>query len=145
GFYDKRMEKVIPKQRNSMEFAVASLDYNLGNFIRYLEGAGVLKDTVFYIFPDHTMMGYGNEVISTLMAKKRKLYVITNAEQHALSKTEHDTFYQIDLPRFILNGAGIKTNAQFLTDLLPEKSDKIKFIEQHKKEIATLNAAALPQ
>ncbi|MCO6548302.1 MAG: hypothetical protein J6583_11075, partial [Gilliamella sp.] len=53
------------------------------------------------------------------------------------------TIYQIDLPRLILNGAQVKTNAKFLTDYLTEPNfDKKQFIEQNKSNIATLNNSA---
>ena len=92
------------------------------------------------------MMGAGTETVKKLSAKERKLYLLTNASTDDLQKSPNQTIYQIDLPRLILNGAQIKTNAKFLTDyLIGENADKKQFIEQHKSNIATLNNAAQVQ
>ena len=146
GFHDDRMTAVISPKQDNMSFVAASLDYNLGQFIDQLKQQGMLDNTVFYIFPDHLMMGAGTETVKKLSEKERKLYLLTNANIDDLQKSPNQTIYQIDLPRLILNGAQIKTNAKFLTDyLIAEQVDKKQFIEQHKANIATLNNAAQEQ
>ncbi len=146
GFHDDRMTAVISPKQDNMSFVAASLDYNLGQFIDQLKQQGMLDNTVFYIFPDHLMMGAGTETVKKLSEKERKLYLLTNASIDDLQKSPNQTIYQIDLPRLILNGAQIKTNAKFLTDyLIAEQVDKKQFIEQHKANIATLNNAAQEQ
>lgn len=146
GFNDERMTSVISPKHDNMSFVAASLDYNLGQFINHLKEQGLLDNTVFYIFPDHLMMGAGTETVKKLSEKERKLYLLTNANSDDLQKPSNQTIYQIDLPRMILNGAQIKTNAKFLTDyLIGENFDKKQFIEQHKSNIATLNNAAQEQ
>jgi phosphoglycerol transferase MdoB-like AlkP superfamily enzyme/uncharacterized membrane protein len=143
GFKDERMTSVISPKEDDMSFVAASLDYNLGQFIDQLKQQGVLDNTVFYIFPDHLMMGSGTQTIKKLSEKERKLYLLTNANTDDLQKSPTQTIYQIDLPRLILNGAQVKTNAKFLTDYLTgDDFDKKQFIEQHKSNIATLNNAA---
>jgi len=142
GFYDKRMEEVIGKKDNDMSFAAASLDYNLSQFIDYLEQQGILKNTIFYIFPDHLMMGAGTQTIADLSQKERFLYLLTNAKETDIAKNVQNTIYQIDLPRIILDGAKIKTNARFLTDYLDHKMDKKQFVIDHKSAIATINRSA---
>lgn len=143
GFYDERMESVIKKRKDKLEFAVASLDYSLGKFIDFLNQEDILKDTVIYIFPDHLLMGAGTPVIKHLSETKRQLYMITNANENELKKSPSQTIYQIDLPRLILNGADIETNATFLTDFLPSNVDKKAYIQKNKTKIASLNAAAM--
>ncbi|OTQ36740.1 LTA synthase family protein [Gilliamella apis] len=146
GFNDERMTSVISPKQDNMSFVAASLDYNLGEFINHLKQQGILDNTVFYIFPDHLMMGAGTETVKKLSEKERKLYLLTNANVDDLQKSPNQNIYQIDLPRLILNGAQIKTNAKFLTDYLNgENVDKKQFIEQHKSNIATLNNAAQVQ
>ena len=146
GFNDERMTSVISPKQDNMSFVAASLDYNLGEFINHLKQQGILDNTVFYIFPDHLMMGAGTETVKKLSEKERKLYLLTNANVDDLQKSPNQNIYQIDLPRLILNGAQIKTNAKFLTDYLSgENVDKKQFIEQHKSNIATLNNAAQVQ
>lgn len=143
GFYDERMQSVISPKKDNMSFVAASLDHNLGAFIQYLKDEGILNNTVFYIFPDHLMMGSGTPTISHLSEKERKLYLLTNAKINNLQKKTNQRIYQIDLPRLILNGAQIESNAKFLTDYLTEPNfDKKKFIEQNKSNIATLNYSA---
>lgn len=143
GFYDERMTSVISPKDDNMSFVAASLDHNLGQFIQNLKDNGLLNNTVFYIFPDHLMMGAGTSTINHLSEKERKLYLLTNAQTQDLKKTTDQTIYQIDLPRLILNGAQIETNAKFLTDYLTEPNfDKKQFIEQNKSNIATLNHSA---
>lgn len=142
GFYDQRMENIIDKNLDNMSFVAASLDYNLSEFINHLEKQGLLENTVFYIFPDHLMMGSGTETIFRLSENERLLYLLTNANQSDLPYQSDSTVYQIDLPRFILDGAKVKSNALFLTDYLNKEIDKKQFIEQHKSDIATLNRAA---
>lgn len=143
GFYDERMTSVISPKDDNMSFVAASLDHNLGQFIQNLKDNGLLNNTVFYIFPDHLMMGAGTSTINHLSEKERKLYLLTNAQTQDLKKTTDQTIYQIDLPRLILNGAQIETNAKFLTDYLTEPNfDKKQFIKQNKSNIATLNHSA---
>ena len=143
GFEDERMKAIIAPKDDNMSFVAASLDHNLGVFIQNLKQQGLLDNTVFYIFPDHLMMGAATPTINHLSQKERKLYLLTNATTEHLQKTPDQTIYQIDLPRLILNGAQIATNAKFLTDYLTEPNlDKKQFIEQHKSDIATLNHSA---
>ncbi|OCG21266.1 LTA synthase family protein [Gilliamella sp. App4-10] len=143
GFDDERMRSVISPKADNMSFVAASLDHNLGHFIQYLKDEDILKDTIFYIFPDHLMMGAGTPTINRLSQKERKLYLLTNARTQDLQKTPDQTIYQIDLPRLILNGAQVESNAKFLTDYLPEPNfDKKQFVEQNKSNIATINNSA---
>lgn len=142
GFYDKRMEQYVTPQADNMSFVAASLDYNLGQFIDYLDGEGLLDNTVFYIFPDHLMMGAGTETIIRLSQQPRQLYVITNSSEETLQRQTTETLYQMDLPRLILNGAQVKSNALFLSDFLAHNQDKRQFVEQHKPQIATVNRSA---
>ncbi|OCG15908.1 hypothetical protein A9G24_00760 [Gilliamella sp. App6-5] len=143
GFADERMRSVISPKTDNMSFVAASLDHNLGLFIQQLKDKGLLENTVFYIFPDHLMMGSGTPTINRLSQKERKLYLLTNARTQDLQKTPDQTIYQIDLPRLILNGAQVESNAKFLTDYLTEPNfDKKQFIEQNKSNIATINNSA---
>ncbi|MWN31413.1 MULTISPECIES: LTA synthase family protein [unclassified Gilliamella] len=143
GFDDERMKTIISPKSDNMSFVAASLDHNLGIFIKSLKDEGLLENTVFYIFPDHLMMGSGTPTINRLSQKERKLYLLTNANTQDLQKTPDQTIYQIDLPRLILNGAKVQSNAKFLTDYLTEPNfDKKHFIEQNKANIATINNSA---
>lgn len=142
GIYDKRMEEFVGKMTNNLEFSVAAVDYLINDFIDYLKDKKLLDDTVVYIFPDHLLMGSGGEVLNKLNNENRQLYVITNAEENKFTKKTNDEIYQIDLPRMIVDGAGIKTNGTFLTDFFKSK-DLINFLEKNRNNITALNNASL--
>lgn len=142
GFRDDRMQKYIGSHEDDMKFSAVSLDYSLGKFIRFLEKNHILDNTVFYIFPDHLMMGAGTSTMAKLTSRPRSLYLISNAKEIERSMPTTTVLHQIDLPRLILNGAAVKTNAKFLTDYLSAK-DKTEFIQTHRQRIAQLNNAAI--
>lgn len=146
GFYDERMKGVVDDSLDNLPFTAASLDYNLGQFIQYLEDQGILDNTVFYIFPDHLMMGSGTKTIAELSEQERYLYLLTNANPADLGNYAalKNNIYQIDLPRIILDGAEIKTNARFWTDSLSiEKgTNRAEYVKKNMTKIATLNRAA---
>lgn len=141
GIYDKRMEQYIDKKNTSMEFCVATLDYLINDFINYLKDNNLLNNTVVYIFPDHLLMG-GGEIVDKLKKDKRELYFITNASKKSLPIKTERKLYQLDLPRLIISGAGIKTNAKFLVDDL-ETTNINKHIMDKKVNFVSLNSSAL--
>lgn len=142
GIYDKRMELLIPKRENDLEFSVSAVDYLIGDFINYLKNEKLLDDTVIFIFPDHNLMGSAGPVIEKLRKSERQSYLITNVDEKILPKKTSDTLYQIDLPRMIVNGAEIKTNAKFLRDYI-KQTDYIKFLNENRVKLTTLNSASI--
>lgn len=142
GFKDERMSKYLTGYQDNMDFVAASLDYNVGEFISFLEESRLLDDTVFYIFPDHLMMGIGTPTIAKFSAKPRSLYMMTNVKATELGRKPQSTIHQIDLPRLILKGAKVETNAKFFTDYLAVERDIGKFIVENKQNIAKLNKSA---
>ena len=141
GTYDRRMRKHVSTSSESrMEFSVATVDYLIRDFMTYLRDKGLLENTAVFIFPDHLMMGSG-KVVETLSRNNRQLYLITNASEEKLGKKESEKIYQVDIPRIILDGSGVKTNATFLVDFIRPKN-VIDFIGNRKAEIASLNMAA---
>ncbi len=136
GIYDARMERYIKPKRNNVEFSVAALDYLVNDLVDYLKKENLLDNTVIYIFPDHPFMGSSGEVISRLNKTDRSLYLLTNADKSKFPKDTNDTLYQTDLPRFIINGAGIKTNGKFWCDFL----GKTDVREKMKGLVPTLTA-----
>ena len=142
GIYDKRMEQYVSKNDNMLECSITSVDYLINDFIEYLKSKNLLKNTAIFIFPDHLLMGRGGEVHRKLNMQLRKLYLLTNIESQKFKEKTSDTIYQVDLPRLIVDGAEIKTNAKFLFDLL-ETKNKLEFIKSNSGKITTLNAAAI--
>lgn len=143
GFKDQRMHNHIKEYDDNMDFVAASLDHSVGDFIQFLEDEEMIKDTVFYIFPDHLMMGAGTRTIARLSAQQRSLYMISNANSVILGRDPSEKIYQIDLPRLILDGAEVNSNATFLTDYLSRDTPHTEFIRKHRQYIAQLNKAAL--
>lgn len=136
GIYDSDMEAFIPKQKTDYEFTIASLDYLINDFIEFLKTQNLLENTIVYIFPDHLKMGS-----SSIFNKdeERSLYFLSNSLK--LKEYENEKLYQIDLPKLILQGAEIKHNQKFLTDII--KGDKPLFIKNNIKKITNTNVSGL--
>ena len=143
GIYDKRMEGKLPKNLSQHEFTIATLDYLINDLFNYLKKNDLLENTAIYIFPDHLLMGLGSsQNIFDKLGNDRKLYMITNIDKSKFSKAPNKTIYQIDLPKLIIEGAEIETNATFLTDYIKEEN-KIDFIRKNMLNISKLNEASL--
>lgn len=142
GIYDKRMERIIGKRENNLEFSISAVDYLINDFISYLKKENLYTDTAIFIFPDHLMMGIGGEVIDKLSKDKRQLYLITNASEQDLSKNTSDNLHQIELPRMIINGSKINTNAKFLSDFINDKNIDT-FLSENIVKLTTLNSASV--
>lgn len=126
GRQDGRMEKILNKKINSfdnpMEFSIMSTDYLIGDFMDYLETNNILDNTVFYITPDHRMMGK-NKIIKR-KKNDRDLYLLTNAE---LFETERKLL-QSDLTKIFISGSKISTSTKFF-DFLKYNNEEISSIE----------------
>lgn len=142
GVYDGRMKKFVSKRHSTLEICISAVDELVGDFIRFVKEENLLDSTSIYIFPDHLMMGHSGKIIDKLKEKKRKLYLITNTNEKTLKKSAKDTIYQIDLPKLIINGAKIKTNANFLTDFIKEKN-KNDFLRKNSVKLTSLNHASI--
>ncbi|MCF4102112.1 sulfatase-like hydrolase/transferase [Gillisia sp. M10.2A] len=134
GIYDARMEKFISKKNSDIEFTVASIDYLMGDFIEFLKSEDLLTNTVVYIYPDHLKMGDPNMFKDS---GERSLFIISNSNNELINQNKSTPIYQIDLPKIILQGAGVDNNLKFLTDFI--KGDKNKFIEENIGLITTIN------
>ena len=110
----------------------SATDYFVGDLIDFIDKEGMLSNTVFYIYPDHLLMGNKSRVLEDF--EERSLYVITNSETVQSTYPLNQDIYQIDLPKLILDGAGVKHNAKFLTDFIIE-ADKNAFLRQNDKNL----------
>ncbi|MDH5765774.1 MAG: sulfatase-like hydrolase/transferase [Gammaproteobacteria bacterium] len=142
GIYDKRMEKFVPKRKDGIEFAVGAVDYLLNDFINFLKDQNLYGNTAIYIFPDHLLMGSGSSVHEKLKKSDRMLYLLTNIDEGYLPKKTTDKLYQIDLPRMIVSGSGITTNATFLSDYVNQEN-KADYIKKNKTKLSALNKASV--
>lgn len=131
GIYDSRMRSFVEPQNSNLEFMVSATDFLIGRFMKFLEYNGFLENTVVYILPDHLKMGGATIFEGT---GQRSLYVITNGEVSA----DKGLFSQLHLPKIILDGAEIETNAKFLVDYITE--DTVSgFINKWKDSIVRMN------
>ncbi|MCU7835971.1 MAG: sulfatase-like hydrolase/transferase [gamma proteobacterium symbiont of Taylorina sp.] len=142
GIYDKRMEKFISKRKNNLEFSISSIDYLVNDFIKFIKHENIFNNTAIFIFPDHLLMSSNSQVMEKLKKTKRQLYLITNTIESDLPKKTTNTIYQIDLPKMIVSGAKINTNAKFLIDFI-DNNDVINFLKNNKVKLTTLNTASI--
>ncbi|MBF0432759.1 MAG: sulfatase-like hydrolase/transferase, partial [Fibrobacteria bacterium] len=138
GIYDKRMEQFIEPKSSELEFMIAATDYLIGDFLLFLKKNNFLDNTIVFIMPDHLKMGDPSIFEET---EERMLYVITNAATKTISSYYDKTTYQIDLPKLILDGAEVKHNMTFFTDLI--SGSKKKFIQDNIYAITEINRAGL--
>lgn len=123
GLPDERFRQILGNELSGVEYAIKTIDYLIGDFIKFLKDQPSYKDTVIYIIPDHTIMGSEEmtPVVKKLKNTERKLWMLTNSSNKLLnSKSEEITFY--DIPTLILKGAEIKTNVKFIGEYIKDKS-----------------------
>lgn len=134
GIYDDRMEAYLPPQASDLEFMVSATDYLLQDFVTFLKTENFLDNTVVYIFPDHLKMGSDAIFKDT---GDRGLFVLTNASSQKIAPYKTNNFFQIDLPKLILDGAQVKHNAKFLSDYI--FIDKNTYIVNNITQLTSLN------
>lgn len=142
GILDDRMLSSVDSQNNNLKTMVTAVDFLVNDFLDFIEQQELLDDTVIYFFPDHTLMGNVGEVQSLLKQNKRQLYLLTSAEPSQFKQSTDSQIDQTDLPQLILQGAGIETNAKFLSDFINQESTK-EFIKNNDTKIAAVNNVAL--
>jgi len=140
GVLDERMESALPPQNSDLEFMVSATDHYVGDLITFLEKENMLSNTVFYIFPDHLLMGNTAEILEEM--DERSLFMMTNADSEKFSYPTNKPINQVDLPKMILQGADVEHNVPFLTDYM-EGPDKNAFLLINMQGFARLNDAAL--
>ena len=84
GWYDKNMENYLNKSLNDFEneidFSIEAIDYLIGDFIsKFLEKENILDNTVFFIAPDHKIMGKGSYYKKLNEIGNRNLFLLTNS------------------------------------------------------------------
>lgn len=142
GIFDERVANQFPAKENRLLYMASVLDNHLKEFMNFLSRKELLQDTAVYIVTDHLLMNSSNKVMNTLKSSPRKLLFLSNIDKHAFSKKTTETIHQIDLPRLILDGAGVKTNATFYSDYI-KNSDYKRIIDEHMLDFVALNDAAL--
>ncbi len=133
GLEDPRLANKYP-QKHGILRAAAALDDCLDDFLNFVEnddpeGVGI------YLFGDHPIMGLNN-ITHTLNKKERNLFVLTN-ELASSSYPITKPIYFYDIPKLMLEGIGVESNAKFLPDLIPDIS--YKYIDKNIAFFTSLN------
>jgi len=112
------LKKNIKDYDHQINYAIEGLDYLIGDFISFLKQNNFLDNTVFYIFPDHKIMG--NEPYVKILSNigDRDLFLISNSPD-----ITSNIISQADIPRIIIDSSGIQTNAKFISDYSQNEFD----------------------
>ena len=107
-----------------MDFSLASLDWLLADFIKFIEKEDKLNNTAILILGDHLIMGdeKTTPVIKRLNASERRIFLLSNRSIGNLGPHDEIGFY--DIPNIVLNLAEIKTDAKIGKALFPNMSPK---------------------
>lgn len=139
GVPDKRMRPYVNANvpDGTHEFALASLDYLLGDFVEFIEAQPNGKETVIVILGDHLLMGdfRHTPIIKKFENKPRRVALLTNKANALFGEAEELAYY--DVPQIILNLAEVKHNAKFSKELFPQMSEK--FLADNKELFTSLN------
>ncbi len=140
GVPDKRIDSLLSPQKSRLELMVSATDYFVGDLVDFLTRENMMENVVFFIYPDHLLMGRKSRVVEDF--NERSLYLLTNADPNKLGESGQANISQIDIPKLILQGAEVKHNAKFLTDFI-SGDDTQAFLRKNAKRILQLNDAAL--
>lgn len=139
GLPDARLKgKVSPAvPPMSHEYCAACLDYLLGDFVDFVAAQPGSRETAIVILGDHLMMGSENNtpILKRLKKRPRTVALLTNRHAAGWDPRGEIGFYNV--PRLILDLAGIKHNALFLDGLVPNLSPRT--IEARSAELTALN------
>jgi phosphoglycerol transferase len=139
GVPDKRMRPYVKATvpDGTHEFALASLDYLLGDFVEFIEAQPNGKETVIVILGDHLLMGdfRHTPIIKKFENKPRRVALLTNKANAFFGEAEELAYY--DVPQIILNLAEVKHNAKFSKELFPQMGEQ--FVADNKELFTSLN------
>lgn len=126
GFPDPAMRDKVDARipSDSHEYVVATLDYLVGDFVRFIEAQPGGKDTVIVLMNDHLMMHKKDRasIVDKLKDKPRRNLLMTNRPIEGFAQTDEIVFW--DMPKIILTLAGVTHNAQFPIDCLPNLTEQ---------------------
>ena len=138
GVPDKRMRPYVNANipDGTHEFALASLDYLLGDFVKFIEAQPNGKETVIVILGDHLLMGdfRHTPIIKKFDNQPRRVALLSNK---ANASFEAEEFAYYDIPQIILSLAEVKHNAKFSKELFPQMGEK--FVADNKELFTSLN------
>jgi phosphoglycerol transferase len=137
GVYDDRLEGVFQERNSKLEYMTYAVDHFIGELYTTLQKNGLLESTEIFIYPDHEFMGDPVKLIPEF-PNERGLFLLTTANEQTLKHNTDTHISQLHIPRLIINGSGIKTNATFLVDYYKE-ADINDFTEKNINHVLSIN------
>lgn len=126
GFPDETMRPHVDTRipSGSHEYVVATLDYLVGDFVRFIESQPNGKDTVIVLMSDHLMMQKKNErsIIDKLDDTPRHNLLMTNHPIPNHTPADNIAFWHI--PSIMLDLAEVKHNVTFPVDMNGNMSEQ---------------------
>lgn len=122
---------------DSHEFSVASADYLLYNFIDFIKKNDKNNNTAIVVMGDHCMMGNKKitPIVGKLKNKKHRILFMTNKKINEYQPNDKIYFY--DIPKIMLEVAGVNTNAKFPKDII--KNISPSYILKNQELFTVLN------
>lgn len=143
GFPDPAMRGYVDERipSDSHEYVVATLDYLVGDFVRFIEAQPNGKDTVIVLMNDHLMMHKKDRasIVDKLKHKKRSNLLIVNRPIEGFAPTDEIAFWNI--PPIILDLAQVEHNAKFPIDHVPQMSEQ--YIKDNEEIFTIFNMKLL--
>ena len=126
GFPDEAMRNHLDAQipSGSHEYVVATLDWLVGDFVRFIRSQPNGQDTVIVLMSDHLMMQKKNErsIVDKLDKSPRHNLLMT--DRPIPNRTTADKIAFWDIPHIMLDLAEIKHNARFPIDMNNSLSER---------------------
>lgn len=126
GFPDETMRPHVDTRipSGSHEYVVATLDYLVGDFVRFIESQPNGKDTVIVLMSDHLMMQKKNErsIVDKLDDTPRHNLLMTNHPIPNHTPADNIAFWHI--PSIMLDLAEVKHNVTFPVDMNSNMSEQ---------------------
>lgn len=126
GFPDPAMRDKIDERipSDSHEYVVATVDYLVDDFVRFIEAQPGGKDTVIVLMNDHLMMHKKDRasIVDKLKDKPRHNLLMTNRPIEGFAQADEIVFW--DMPKIILSLAGVTHNARFPIDCIPDMTEQ---------------------
>ena len=143
GIRDPKVDKLIGKEKLTFASSIKATDYLIADFLDFLNSTDLLNKTTVFVLPDHLLLGGDQRIVAPLNEiGNRRLFLLTNSQNRTVHKQANQLNYQMHLPRLILDGAQVKTNAKFLVDYHSDNS-LMELLSRRRGSISTLNNASL--
>lgn len=139
GFPDPSMREYVDARipTDSHEYVVATLDYLVGDFVRFIESQPGGKDTVIVLLNDHPMMHKKDRasIVDKLKDRPRHNLLLTNRPIEGFAQTDEIAFR--DIPKIMLSLAEVRHNARFPVDCIPNMTEQ--YIKDNEVLLTLLN------